>query len=164
MNEQVELFPGDQAPAPKSRDLAFEALCEIWGVEDYRVITRDQRGRVNAALQQLREVHPELDAHELSLVIRARAKNWSSLYPEIKLTPQALTTHWASLEEAPRPTPIPQTNASVLRDCRTCGGERFLLVRLRAPVQTAWMRSKDIEPNLKVPGQEEYRRCPTCNA
>jgi len=114
MSEQTEFFPDDSAPAPRARDHAFEALCEAWGVGEDVELTRDQRGRVNAALKQLREVHPELESYELSIVIKQRAANWSSVYPEIALTPQALTAHWASLETAWK-APSMTTNASTTR-------------------------------------------------
>lgn len=47
--------------------------------------------------------------------------------------------------------------------CRTCGGDRFVAVNLRAVVQTPWMKSKGITPP-KGAAIEEYAPCPDCNA
>jgi hypothetical protein len=136
-----------------TRDFAFEALCEVWGA-DFTNLTQDQRGRVNAALRQLREVTPELDSFELSLVIRERAKLWASVYPEIALTPQALTAHWGSLPEKGAEAQRQQavtTNARVQVECETCGGDRFVVYQTRPS-------GNPVSP------YEEVAPCPECNS
>jgi hypothetical protein len=57
----------------------------------------------------------------------------------------------------------PGTNRSApATSCHTCGGDRFVTVRLRSPEQTAWMQEKGIKPNPKE-FYEEVAPCPDCN-
>ncbi len=47
-------------------------------------------------------------------------------------------------------------------DCRTCGGDRLVVVAIRAPVQSSWMKKRGI----KIPqtaGMEEWAPCPDCS-
>jgi hypothetical protein len=58
----------------------------------------------------------------------------------------------------------PGTNRSApIRDCRTCGGDRFVTVRLRSPEQTAWMNEHGLTANRKE-FFEEVSPCPNCNS
>ena len=47
-------------------------------------------------------------------------------------------------------------------DCQTCGGDRFVTVRLRSPEQTAWMAEKNIRPS-RTSFFEEVAPCPDCH-
>jgi hypothetical protein len=64
----------------------------------------------------------------------------------------------------------PATNRSApVRDCQTCGGDRFVTVRLRKPQQTMWMREnqhpKGYQPHVhESEMHEEVAACPSCNA
>ena len=59
---------------------------------------------------------------------------------------------------------VPRSNLSApATACTTCGGDRFVVVSLRKPVQSPWMKERGIE----VAGDatlEEYAPCPDCNA
>jgi hypothetical protein len=48
-----------------------------------------------------------------------------------------------------------------LSNCRTCGGDRFVMVRLRSADQSVWMEDHGFKPNGF---HEEYAPCPDCNA
>lgn len=54
--------------------------------------------------------------------------------------------------------------ANLHRDvtCKTCGGDRFVVVATRKPQQSVWMRERGIEPRSDLP-IEEYAACPSCN-
>lgn len=64
--------------------------------------------------------------------------------------------------------PAPKTNQSApVRDCQTCGGDRFVTVRLRSPEITQWM-SERLEKKGIRPRPDEFHEevapCPSCNA
>lgn len=48
-------------------------------------------------------------------------------------------------------------------DCPTCGGDRFVVVALRKPGQTPWMKDRGITPS-PTEKIEEVAACPECNA
>lgn len=55
------------------------------------------------------------------------------------------------------------TNRSApVTDCATCGGDRFITVRLRSPEQTMWMKDRGIQPSTDS-FHEEVAPCYTCN-
>ena len=86
------------------RDYAYEALAEV--------TSTDQgigRGQLNAALKQIREQEPELhDSYLLSAEIHERAKMYRALWPEISLTPSALSKHWMRVKAETKPrAPLP---------------------------------------------------------
>ena len=57
----------------------------------------------------------------------------------------------------------PGTNRSArTTECETCGGDRFVTVRLRSPEQTPWMKDHDLEP-ARDRFYEEMAPCPDCN-
>ena len=59
--------------------------------------------------------------------------------------------------------PGPGTNREAKpTSCVTCGGDRFVTVRLRSPEQTAWMNEHGIKANPKE-FYEEVAPCPDCN-
>jgi len=58
--------------------------------------------------------------------------------------------------------PSPGTNRSAaITDCSTCGGDRFVTVRLRSPQQTQWMKDHGITP-ARDRFHEEVAPCPAC--
>jgi hypothetical protein len=64
----------------------------------------------------------------------------------------------------------PGTNRSApVKDCKTCGGDRFVTVRLRSPEWTQWMNENQ-HPKGHQPHPhrseffEEVSPCPSCNA
>ena len=59
--------------------------------------------------------------------------------------------------------PGPGTNrTAAVTDCKTCGGDRFVTVRLRSPQQTMWMKERGIKPATDS-FHEEMAGCPDCN-
>ncbi len=47
-------------------------------------------------------------------------------------------------------------------DCRTCGGDKLVVVAIRSAVQSSWMKKRGI----KIPqteGMEEWAPCPDCD-
>ncbi len=79
-----------------ARDYAYEALAEV--------TSTDQgvgRGQLNAALRDIRAQEPDLtDSYLLSAEIHDRAKMYRQMFPEIALTPTALSKHWVRVKEA----------------------------------------------------------------
>ena len=57
----------------------------------------------------------------------------------------------------------PGTNRSArTTECETCGGDRFVTVRLRSPEQTMWMKEHSLEP-ARDRFYEEMAPCYVCN-
>jgi hypothetical protein len=119
-------------------DLVFEAVCAVCSIDWQAGITKDQRGRVNAAVKQLRDLYGEADA-AVPMMIYERAAAWAATYPEIPLTPQALTGNWSTIlnaaEAAREKTKEKErdrrraTNAhGGNRDCPTCGGDSMVVI------------------------------------
>lgn len=76
------------------RDYAYEALAEVTAT-DMSV----GRGALNAALRDIRKQEPDLtDSYLLSAEIHDRAKMYRQVFPEIALTPNALSKHWARVK------------------------------------------------------------------
>jgi hypothetical protein len=140
-----------------NRDVAFETLAEVTST-DWNV----GRGELNKALQSIRE-QSGLDGDFLVHQIRRHAVKYRALFgDDVTLTAPALAKHWKRVEaETERPR---GTNQFTSRDeCTTCGGDRFVLVATRKPIQTEWMRLHKIEPS-KTHTLEEWAPCPDCNA
>ncbi len=83
------------------RDYAYEALAEVSSTDQ-----NVGRGSLNAALRDIRTQEPELtDSYLLSAEIHERAKMYREMFPEIALTPTALSKHWKRVkEDAPKRT------------------------------------------------------------
>jgi rubrerythrin len=151
------------------RDEAFETLCEVSGIDWQKEITTDQRGRVNAALKQLRDIYG--DDPTLPQMIRDRAEAWGFVYPEIPVTPQTLTHNWSQIiqvaqEKAEREKQTEgkkrvATNQHAKHGCATCGDDHVVVVGtnaeghdLTAPCPdcnphanaTYWAQRRKIEP------------------
>jgi len=54
------------------------------------------------------------------------------------------------------------TNLAVESKCAQCGGDRFVVVNTRQPVQSSWMAERGIQPTSEA--IEEYAPCKSCNA
>ena len=81
----------------KKRDLVFEALCEACGIDYSSTMTKSQRGAINKAAKELREI--EATPEEIFRVAAAYRIRW----PSIDVTPNAITKHW-NLVRAPLPS------------------------------------------------------------
>lgn len=82
--------PSRNLGASRDKDDIFEAVCAVCRL-DIEKLTKDERGRVNAAAKQLRDVQAEPDE------IRARAREYRRIFPNVPLTPQALTGNWQQI-------------------------------------------------------------------
>jgi hypothetical protein len=159
----------------RPRDEAWDAMLVVCGI-GYGEITADQRGRVNAALKQLRDLYG--DVVTLPMMIHERAAAWPVVYPGIPLTPQALTGNWGSIldaaaqvrerEQAKASEQRRQTNTHARHGCETCGDDHYVTVgedrdgnELTAPCPDCnaaadgyWIQGKRVQPL----SQEEVRR------
>ena len=121
------------------RDEIFEAMCSVCGIDWEGGITTDQRGRVNAAVKQLRDLYGEAETAVPGMIFE-RAEAWAVVYPDISLTPQGLTGMWSSIlnsaeqmkarsmrEDAKRRVAnAPSTTIGCI-----CGGDHFVIVGTR---------------------------------
>ena len=131
------------------RDFAFEALAEVTGTD-----WTAGRGELNAALKSIREQTEVEDAYLLGDLIHTRAKMYREVMPDVMLTPTALAKHWRRvLEESAHRNRTQAVNRTAQTTaCKTCGGDRFVTVRLR-PAHN---------PN-STEEYEEVAPCPDCN-
>lgn len=99
------------APATRTRkrDLLFEALVEETGLR-LDSLTKSERGRVNKAAKELREVGATPDD------VRDRAKLYKLKYPNVAITATALAGNWGQLASA-----RPRRNHSAPEQCPNCG-------------------------------------------
>ena len=72
------------------QDLLFEALAEVCGL-DWARLTKTERGRLQAATKELRDVQATPED------IRGRAKQYAVVFKGAILTPQGLTGNWGLL-------------------------------------------------------------------
>ena len=86
---------GTAREEPK-RDEIFETLCRVCGIDWTASMTRTQRGRINAAAKEIREIGGTPD--EILRVAAAYRIRW----PEIDVTPQGIVGNW-NLVRAPLP-------------------------------------------------------------
>lgn len=118
-------------------DLIFEAVCEACSLDWKAGLTSDQRGRVNVAVKQLRDLYGEAEI-AVPDMIQERAEAWRLVYPEIPITPQVITNHWSTIlnaaEQARRQQALRESakrnlaNAHAKRNCQTCGDDHFVFV------------------------------------
>jgi|GEM_PF-3323391 len=104
----VEEFPGFEKtanvprqikiPAKRVSDGCFEALCIIQG-STLSNLTKSERGRLNAALAEIRAACPGLTPAE----IRRRADAYRAAMPGATLTASALAAHWSRLVDSSPP-------------------------------------------------------------
>ena len=78
------------------RDEIFEALCAVCGIDWTASMTRTQRGRINKAAKEIREIDGTAD--DILRVAAAYRIRW----PEIDVTPQGIVGNW-NLVRAPLP-------------------------------------------------------------
>ena len=76
----------------RERDLCFEALCELQG-SDYKRLTASERGKLNAALKEIRAALPEVTAQ----IIGKAAIAYRRKYRDAALTAPAIASHWSEL-------------------------------------------------------------------
>lgn len=90
--------PAASSEGPRPRDLVWDALVEVLGIAEAE-ITKSQRGALNAAVRQLKDVGatPE-EIHRRGAAYRRR-------HPEWPLTGTALAKHWPFLTEETVPAP-----------------------------------------------------------
>jgi len=82
-------------PRKREPDLLFEALAKAGG-HDLTKLTANERGRINKAAKQLREIEATPDQ------VEAAAKAYKVKYPEVACTPLALVSNWTTLQPAKR--------------------------------------------------------------
>jgi len=136
-------------------DLIFEAVCEVCNFDWKDGITKDQRGRVNAAVKQIRDLYGEA-TDAVPMMIHERAAAWAVVYPQIPLTPQSLTGNWSTIlnaAEALRESEKRKqterrrvTNAHARSGCQTCGDDHYVVVMVNAQ------------------GHDVSMPCPDCNS
>jgi hypothetical protein len=89
-NENQELLAATpKEPIPKPKDLLFETVAEVCGI-NLTNMTRSARGQLNRATKELRDIQATTEQ------IHAKAKAYRTQYPNATLTPTALTKHWSS--------------------------------------------------------------------
>ena len=145
----------------KARDYAYEALAEVTGTD-----MEGGRGELNVSLKSIREQSGIDDSYLLAVEIHERAKAYRAVMGEgILLTAPALAKHWQRVvEEMQRAMKPKGTNLHAdATVCKTCGGDRFVLVSRRPIVASIWMKEHGIEPP-ETEGIEEMAPCPDCNA
>ena len=74
------------------RDLVFETLAEVCGYDWKGVMTKDERGRLNKAVKQLKDINASADD------IRLRAQNFVLSYG-FPPAPQSITSLYSKLEK-----------------------------------------------------------------
>lgn len=83
--------------ATRPKDELWEALVAACGADSTQM-TKSERGRYNHALKELRDVSATPDD------IHIRSNRYKQKYPNIDLTPTALTAHWSALRPPSRVT------------------------------------------------------------
>jgi hypothetical protein len=99
------------ASRARRSDPLFEALVEsVYGKSYTDVeLTRSERGRVNEAVRQLREIGADAGA------VREKAALYRARWPGVELTPTALVKHWHLLETTVSTSPrtlVPRATAN----------------------------------------------------
>jgi hypothetical protein len=80
-----------QDEVSSNRDLVFETLAEVCGYDWKGVMTRDERGRLNKAVKQLKDIDATPED------IQLRAKNFVMAYG-FHPQPQSITSMWTKLQ------------------------------------------------------------------
>ncbi len=88
------------------RDPIFETVSSVCGIDWTLPMTRSQRGQINKAAKELREI--EADPEAIVRVAAAYRIRW----PSIDLTPNALVKHWGT---ATAPLPASPETAAMAR-------------------------------------------------
>jgi hypothetical protein len=101
-----------RARAPRKGDELFDALAVSCGIE-VAGITRSERGRLNKALKDLREVGAT------PAEISVRAARYRRTWPKVSITASALAAHWGELA-SDGPGPV-DTLASAVEAAKRAG-------------------------------------------
>lgn len=88
--------PSPAAPEPVPRadrrsDVLFETVAEVCGIDWRQPMTKSERGRLNRAVRELREVGATPDE------VRRKAVAYRLRWPDIDLTPTALAANWTKV-------------------------------------------------------------------
>ena len=90
-----------QEASAKKKDELFEAVARACGI-DWTSLTPSGRGPLNRAVKELKDVGATPDD------VKQRATRYKQVYPDVALTPMALTKHWAALSTSkPKPDKKP---------------------------------------------------------
>ena len=114
--DSKESCPGIYPVAAKPRDLLFEAVCKA-ARKDWHGFTGRERGKMNAAVAQLRQAGATPDQ------VKVRAGRWPHVFPGATFTEQALVNHWTLLAPEAEPEPYqcpPHRWADMGEDGRYC--------------------------------------------
>jgi hypothetical protein len=87
-------------PKPRERNELIDAMVAVDGSNPLEV-TGNAWGRAGIALQQIREVSPDVTPDD----IRKRAANYRLHFPKAACTPTGIATHWAACANPPRDGP-----------------------------------------------------------
>lgn len=88
-NSKTELTLAARRPS-RERDLLFEAVVDVCG-QDPKRLTSSERGRINRALKDLRDVGATPEQ------IRKAATKWQTTYPSARLTATAIAANWTTI-------------------------------------------------------------------
>lgn len=75
--------------ANRQPDYLFEAVVEACRLGDWKTLTRAERGPLNRAVRELREVGATPEE------VRVRSRRYRQTWPRIELTPSALVANWS---------------------------------------------------------------------
>jgi hypothetical protein len=99
-NHQIKPSKAQASPAPSARwNLAFEMLVKIQGSK-LDALTRNERGAINVALRDIREVMPDMDDEKLAQEIKRRAREYvdgERMPKGATLTALAVAKNWSRL-------------------------------------------------------------------
>lgn len=96
---------------PSNRDEMFEAVAQVCGIDWQAGLTKTERGEVNNAVKQLRDIEAPVDQ------VHAKARAYRKRWPEMDLTPSALVKHWSKID-APKAGDVRALRADT---CHLCG-------------------------------------------
>lgn len=82
----------DLGGKPPSRDELFEKVAEVCGINWQSGLTKSERGEINNAVKQLRDIGAT--AEQIDGKARAYRRKWE----RVDLTPSALVKHWSKVE------------------------------------------------------------------
>jgi len=172
-----------------SKDFAYEALAEVTN-SDWNTARGELNAALKLIREQAPEIVDNYllsaEIHERAKMYRevmgdalltppALAKHWRRLPEEREVMLEAdrakqraraerqeeMIREDEEREDARRARRSQQSNLAADVSCKTCGGDRFVLVATRKPVESTWMQEKELKPRGEI---EEMAPCPDCNA
>ena len=99
----------------RQRDWLFESICSVCGIAPGAKIPAGERGKINAATKQLREIGAKPED------VLARAEAYRREWPKVSLTPTALAAHWSYLESKVRKTAARKSMKDLAEQCELEG-------------------------------------------